>query len=119
MSTLSESPGDYARDWRKYAIRRNTALSLLYGWIPICIALFLLSRYWLHQPELFLFLMVLWLIAAFAAVWWSGEFRCPRCRRRFGALGHGRSVNLTRGLFDKICSNCKIAKFEHPAPPVR
>ena len=58
--------------------------------------------------------MFVWLAAAIAAVWWAGEFRCPRCRRRYGALGHKKGdINLTRGIFDKICSNCKLRKFEH------
>ena len=57
--------------------------------------------------------MALWLAAAIAAVWWAGEFRCPRCRRRYAALGHRKGdTNLTRGLFDKVCANCKLQKFE-------
>jgi hypothetical protein len=108
---------NFAASWREYAMRRNLALFLLVGWLPFCGGLFLLSRYWLHQPELFLALMVVWLLAAFAAAWWAGEFRCPRCRRRFAALGRGRSTNITRGLFDKICWNYKLAKFERESVP--
>jgi hypothetical protein len=117
MSTFSEQPIGYAGDWHRYAIRRNTALFLLLCWIPACVGLFLLSRFWLHQPKLSLVIMLLWLISMLTAVWWCGEFRCPRCRRRFGALGHRRTANVTRGLFDKICANCKLARFE--SPPVR
>jgi hypothetical protein len=119
MSTLPQNSTGYDKDWRKYAVRRNTAFFLLFGWIPACVTLFLLSRYWLHLPEFFLVIMLVWLVAALSAVWWAGQFRCPRCRRRFAALGHGRTVNITRGLFDKICSNCKMARFEQLDPPTR
>ncbi len=102
----------YFREWRRYAVRYYLALFLLCGWVPVCVGLFLLSRCWIHQPEVCLVIMVLWLPAAIGAVWWAGEFRCPRCQRRYAALGNGRHLKLTRGLFDKICSNCKLAKFE-------
>jgi hypothetical protein len=59
--------------------------------------------------------MGLWLVAALAAVWWAGQFRCPKCCRRYAALGHRRRINLSRGLFDKVCSNCKLTKFERRA----
>ncbi len=93
-------------------MRHHLALFLLYSWVPVCIGLFLLSRYWIHQPEACLIIMAAWVPAALAATWWAGQFRCPRCRRRYAALGRGRGVSFTRGLFDKICSNCKLAKFE-------
>jgi len=104
---------DYHRQWRAFALRRNVALLLLYGWIPVCFGLFELSRQWIHRPVECLIGMAVWLISAVAAVWWAGEFRCPRCRRRYGALGHRKgSTNFTRGIFDKVCSNCKLTKFE-------
>ncbi len=112
MEPRALSGAAYVKEWRQFARRHHLALFLLYSWIPVCVFLFLLSRYWIHEPELCLAIMGLWLPAALAATWWAGQFRCPRCRRRYGALGHGRSVNITRGLFDKICSNCKLAKFE-------
>jgi hypothetical protein len=57
--------------------------------------------------------MFLWLAAALTAIWWAGEFRCPRCRRRYAALGNARGdTNLTRGIFSKVCTNCKLSKFE-------
>jgi hypothetical protein len=88
---------------------------LMFGWAPFCAGLFLLSRYSIHQPVLSIVAMGVWLAAALAAVWWAGEFRCPRCRRRYGALGMGQHVDLTRGLFTRICYNCKLAKFERRA----
>ena len=104
---------DYHRAWKAFAVRRNLAFFLLYGWLPVCFGLFWLSRLWIHQPVVCLIVMAVWLAAAVAAVWWAGEFRCPRCRRRYGALGHRRGdTNLTRGIFDKVCSNCKLRKFE-------
>ena len=109
-----ESPGaNYVSEWRRFALRYHLALFLLYSWVPLCGGLFLLSRFWIHQPVSSLLLMGVWLLAAVGAVWWAGEFRCPRCRRRYAALGRGHSVSLTRGLFDKICSNCKLTKFEN------
>jgi hypothetical protein len=112
LERSAESGETYVKAWRRFAVRHHLAQFLLFGWIPVCVGLFLLSRYWIHQPVVSLVIMVLWLLAALAAVWWAGEFRCPRCSRRYAALGHGRHVNLTRGMFDKICSNCKLTKFE-------
>lgn len=104
---------DYHREWKAFATRRNLAFFLLYGWVPVCYGLFWLSRHILHQPVASLIAMAVWLGCGLAAVWWAGEFRCPRCRRRYGALGHRKGdTNLTRGLFDKVCSNCKLRKFE-------
>lgn len=109
-----DSDVDYHAQWRAFALRRNTALFLLYTWIPVTILLFELSRNGWHQPVLCLCLIFLWLVAALGAVWWAGEFRCPRCRRRYGALGNKKGdVNITRGIFDKVCANCKLRKFEH------
>jgi hypothetical protein len=104
---------DYHRQWKAFALRRNLAFFLLFGWLPLCFGLFWWSRLSIHQPVACLIVMAIWLGCAVAAVWWAGEFRCPRCRRRYGALGHRKGdTNLTRGLFDKVCSNCKLRKFE-------
>lgn len=103
----------YHAQWRAFAVRRSLALSLLYTWFPVSVVFFEVSRRGLHQPLLFGGLISLWLVLALAAVWWAGEFRCPRCQRRYAALGHrSGDMNLTRGLFDKVCSNCKLSKFE-------
>jgi hypothetical protein len=107
-----ENLESYHRKWRAFAFRHHLALFLLYSWIPVCVGLFFLSRYSIHQPITCLIIMVLWVPATLAAVWWAGQFRCPRCSRRYAALGHGKSVKFTRGLFDKICANCKLKKFE-------
>jgi hypothetical protein len=104
---------NYHQQWQAFALRRNGALFLLYLWPAEAFGLFYVSRNYLHQPVLAMGLILVWLAVAFAAVWWAGEFRCPRCRRRYGALGHKRgSTNLTRGIFDAVCSNCKLRKFE-------
>jgi len=104
---------DYHLQWRAYRLRRILALFLLYGWAPVCFGLFWWSRLSIHRPFVCLAAMAIWLVCALAAVWWAGEFRCPRCRRRYGALGHRKGdTNLTRGLFDKVCANCKLTKFE-------
>jgi hypothetical protein len=115
----TDSPVEYHAAWRAFALRKNLAFALLLAWVPVCLALFFISRHGLHQPVLAVALMLLWLVAACGAVWWAGEFRCPRCRRRYAALGHGSSVKLTGGLFDQVCSNCKLTKFERQAPPAR
>jgi hypothetical protein len=105
--------GDYVVQWRRFAIRRNFALFFLLTWIPVSVGLFLVSRLGLHMPLLCLTIILLWLCTAVAGVYWAGEFRCPRCRRRYGALGHRKGdTNLTRGIFDKVCANCKLTKFE-------
>ena len=104
---------DYHRQWRDFAVRWYTGLALMVGWLPVSVGLFLYSRGGWHHPFTALILMLLWLAATLAAVWWAGEFRCPRCRRRYGALGvKSGDTNYTRGFFDKVCANCKLRKFE-------
>ncbi len=108
-----ETDAYYHAQWRAYAWRSGSAFFFLYTWIPVSIGLFLLSRLAIHQPIACLCMMLLWLAIAVGLVYWAGEFRCPRCRRRYAALGHRKGdMNLTRGIFDKICSNCKLSKFE-------
>ncbi len=108
-----DSQVDYHRAWKAFAVRRNLALFLLYSWLPVSYGLFYYSRHYVHYPIVSVIAMAAWLLAALAAVWWAGEFRCPRCRRRYGALGHRTGdVNITRGIFDKVCANCKLTKFE-------
>ena len=112
-SCSPEQNANYHLRWQSYAQRRNLALVTLLAWPPVCVVLFALSRYWLHLPAVSLLLMAAWLVWGFALVWWQGEFRCPRCNRRYGALGSRRGrTNWTRGLFDRVCSNCKLRKFE-------
>ncbi|WP_162536310.1 hypothetical protein [Granulicella sp. WH15] len=98
----------YVLQWRSYRLRRSLALFFLYGLLPFCVAAALLL-----SPVLVAGLvMLLWLGAAGAAIWWSGEFRCPRCWRRFGALGSKKKLEMwSGGLFDEICHNCKLRKF--------
>lgn len=110
----SVEPVNYHAQWQAFAVRRYLALFLLYTVLPAWVALFYISRTGWHRPFVALALMLTWLGATLAAIWWAGEFRCPRCRRRYGALGHKKGdVNLTRGIFDKVCANCKLRKFEH------
>jgi hypothetical protein len=104
---------DYHAQWRAFAIRLGFALFFLYTWLPVSIALFLVSRTGLHMPFVCLTIILLWFFAAIFGVYWAGEFRCPRCRRRYGALGHrAGDMSYTRGIFDKVCANCKLTKFE-------
>ncbi len=113
QNTHAEPDAYYHRQWQAYSHRRTLALFFLYTWVPITVGLFWLSRLIIHQPEWSLLVIFLWLTAAVSLVWWTGEFRCPRCRRRYGALGHRKGdINVTRGIFDKICSNCKLRKYE-------
>ena len=104
---------DYRAAWRAFTVRWYTGLVLMLGWAPITAGLFLYSRGGWHHPFTALVVIMVWLLAALAAVWWAGEFRCPRCRRRYGALGvKSGDTNYTRGFFDKVCANCKLRKFE-------
>ncbi len=98
----------YASQWRSYRLRRALALFFLYGLVPFGVAAVLLP-----SPALMAGLAVLlWLAAAGAAIWWAGQFRCPRCWRRFGALGSRKKLEMwSGGLFDEICHNCKLRKF--------
>ena len=115
QSSQDHSRSDFDQQWRSYAARRKLAATLLYPWPMACAALFLFGQYYLHQLILLIMFLAVWFTAAVAAVWWAGQFRCPRCYRRFGALGNKKSINLTRGFFDSVCSNCKLAKFERAA----
>ena len=104
----------YRYAWRVYAWRRVVARFFVSASVPVCLAAFLLSRLWLHVPSVTVAVTLLWLAATYVAVWWAGEFRCPRCRRRFGALGSRKGLGVMwRGLFDKVCYNCKLRKFEN------
>ncbi len=104
---------DYRAQWRAFAVRRNFALFFLYTWLPVSVGLFLLSRMRIHQPIACSAIILVWMGAALGGVYWAGEFRCPRCRRRYGALGHRKGeTNVTRGIFDTVCANCKLRKFE-------
>lgn len=104
---------DYSREWRVYAWRRGLALMLLFGWIPVSVGGFLLSQTVLHLPLLLISMILIWGLVMCWAIWYAGEFRCPRCRRRFAALGPRKRPDIWQGLFDKICFNCKLRKFEH------
>jgi hypothetical protein len=114
FADVTDSAGIYQAEWHAFAVRHHLALFLLCSWIPACYGMFWLSRHYVHRPVASLSAMGLWLACAFAAVWWAGEFRCPRCRRRYAALGYRKGdTNLTRGVFDKVCANCKLKKFEN------
>ena len=102
----------YPAKWRQYRLRRNVAYLFVVGWVPFCAGLFWLSRYRVHMPFLSIGAMVVWVLCAIAAVYWAGEFRCPRCRRRYGSLGNKKTSNVMRGLFDAACTNCYLRKFE-------
>ena len=107
-----DGSGYHAR-WRAYRFRWWLAALLAVGWLPVAFGLFFESRHYWHTPFLSLTGIFLWLLAAVLAVWWQGEFRCPRCRRRYGALGNRKGdTNYSRGFFDSICANCKLRKFE-------
>ena len=104
--------GDYTADWRAYRIRRGLALTLLYGCIPFSLAIGIYLGGTLDRPIWSVILIALWCTAMSLAIWWAGEFRCPRCRRRRGALGSRKGFSTVfRGLFDSVCSNCKLHRF--------
>ncbi len=99
--------------WTAFALRRNLALLFLSAWAPLSFGLFLVARYRDDLSLVSISVGVIWLTATLASIWWAGECRCPRCCRRFGALGSKKgSTNLTRGFFDSVCANCKLRKFE-------
>lgn len=105
---------DYRSEWRRYGQRRGVALFLLFGWLPFSFAAFLASRLKLHFPWIVIGASLAWGGAMCWAIWFAGEFRCPRCRRRFGALGSRKGTGaIWRGLFDYVCYNCKLRKFEN------
>ena len=103
----------YSRQWSAYARRRNLALIFLFGAVPFAAAAYWFTQYRLGQPLLGLVALIIWCGLLAFAVWWAGEFRCPRCLRRIGALGSQTGpATLWRGLFDKVCPNCKLRRWE-------
>ena len=107
-----ETAHDYAPEWRDYGRRRGLALALVYGWVPASGAAYLWASARLHEPLLCLPPMLVWWGLMGAAVWWAGEFRCPRCRRRYAASGAKKGLGVVwRGLFEPVCGNCKLRKF--------
>ena len=112
--TPEEDRRYYHHQWQLYRLRRNLAFFFIATWPAACIVLFRVSREWLHLPITALAIMLAWLGTAIGLVFWAQEFRCPRCRRRFAALGSRRGgLTVLRGLFDPICGNCKLRKFEY------
>jgi hypothetical protein len=103
---------NFASQWREYGRRRLLALFFLYSLLPVCVVSILISSLEPHRAIFALPVMPVWLGATWAAIWWAGEFRCPRCWRRFGAVGSkGATGSWSRGLFDDICHNCRVRKF--------
>jgi hypothetical protein len=110
--TINDAPVSYAPQWRIYRQRRSLALFFLYAALPVFAVLFLTTQTSPHRPLLLTVVPLLWIAATYASIWWSGEFRCPRCWRRYGAIGSKGFVGLLfHGLFDDICHNCKLRKY--------
>lgn len=110
---------DYRFEWRDYARRRFLARTLLFLWIPVVAGGFIASRFFLHVPLQMVSLMLVWTAATVAAIVAAGRFRCPRCRRRVGSLGRDAGPRvLWRGLFDKVCPNCYLHRFEQAGADV-
>lgn len=104
---------EYSKEWKAYAGRRNLGLFFLYGAIPFSVAAYLVSQLWLNEVLIGMALILVWWAVMCVAIWWAGEFRCPRCYRRFGALGSNKGLStFWRGLFDKVCANCKLRRWE-------
>ena len=115
---LREPPTDrlapnYHRQWRAYAWRWFAALLLTVSLLPGVAFTLWYCRVVLHQSVIAVVVGSTWLVATLLAIWWQGQFRCPRCRRRYAALGNKRGgFNATFGLFDRVCTNCHLKKFE-------
>jgi len=105
----------YASERAKHRIRRVIAINMFCGFPLFCVAAYCIAP---TRFDLFVIAIPLaagWFGLAWAAVWWVGQFRCPRCRRRYGSLGsRGVWVNWTRGLFEDICPNCRLLKAADP-----
>ena len=107
-----ENPNpDYSAALRSHRFRRIVTLCVVYSFLPVCALL-----YFTVDNHIYLFLgvlpaMGLWGFLAYSSIWWTGQFRCPRCKRRFGSLGsRGSFVKWTHGLFEDVCPNCKLPK---------
>ncbi len=112
MAVNNQRTRSYASQWASYRHRRNVAFVLLFGFVPCWILCFTLLSEVFHFPELAILLAVAWTAGTGASLWWTGQSRCPRCWRRFGALGSkGQLDRLSFGLFDETCNNCKLRKF--------
>ena len=68
---------DYHGAWKAFAVRRNTALFLLYTWLPVSYGLFYYSRHYIHRPFASMAIISVWLVAALSAVWWAGGVPLP------------------------------------------
>ena len=102
----------FAAQWASYRRRRNLALILIYGLVPCWVISLAVVGEVMHFEILSVLLPAGWSAAAGASLWWAGQFRCPRCSRRFGALGSkGFLGRLSFGVFDDICHNCRLRKF--------
>ena len=115
MTVNEQKIRSYASQWESYRQRRRLALVLLYGLVPCWIISFVVLDDLFHLEVLPLLLTAVWSAGACASFWWAGQFRCPRCCRRFGALGSkGFLGGLFFGVFDDICHNCKLRKSPTP-----
>jgi hypothetical protein len=76
-----ESMPDHEEDWVKYKKRKNQALFALFGYIPVCFAVNLLTVRLFHtdKPARFLayFRMVMFIVVGHRLI----VLPCPRCGR--------------------------------------
>jgi hypothetical protein len=101
----------YREARRRYLLRRRITLTLIYGFAPFCAGVYLLAPSFRWLVLVSIPLAGLWACVAWWAIWWSGQFRCPKCRRRYGSLAsRAFLVRWSHGLFEEVCPNCRLAK---------
>jgi hypothetical protein len=96
--------------WRNFEKREWTVFLLFLGYLPGVFALsYPLDRLFGSAVPFALVVAVAWMGAFGAAVFWHGNFPCPRCREPF----FRRSWWYQRGLA-KRCVHCGLPLWAEP-----
>ena len=115
-----EEPRKYVEARRTYFIRRRITFALIIGFAPFAALAYVLAPNFRWVVLASVPVVGLWGCFAWWAIWWTGQFRCPRCRRRYGSLAsRAFLVKWSRGLFEDVCPNCRLAKAGESDPNVK
>jgi hypothetical protein len=103
----------YEQQWREYRRLQRLALGLWLGWIPFGAVVFALTSSF--RPEILTVgLLSAWMAVFVIAGMREGNFRCPRCGRKFFSKKWYHNGWASR------CLHCQLPKWAgSPGHPLR